>query len=192
MSSGSERRRCAGADLLELYALDALGAKEASNMATHLSNCAECRDELATLRRLIDGFADWPTDVLRPSQSPWKSLAKRLAEETGEPALPPPERWAEPEWDEVAPGICCKLLATDAEHGRVSMLVRLAPGIHYPPHRHAGIEELHLLDGELWIGERKLRPGDYNRGEPGALDTHVWSETGCTCVLVTSTSDEIL
>jgi hypothetical protein len=69
------------------------------------------------------------------------------------------------------------------------MLVRLEPGASYPPHTHAGVEELHLLDGELWINERKLMPGDYNYGPPGASDELVWSETGCTCVLVTSTRD---
>ena len=52
-----------------------------------------------------------------------------------------------------------------------------------------GVEELHLLDGELWIDERKLFPGDYNYGAPGAGDERVWSETGCTCVLITSTRD---
>ena len=102
-----------------------------------------------------------------------------------------PERgWRdEPEWKEVAPGISCKLLATDAAKERVSMLVRLAPGVAYPPHSHAGVEELHLLDGELWIDDRKLYPGDYNRAEPGTTDSRVWSETGCTCVLVTSFGD---
>jgi anti-sigma factor ChrR (cupin superfamily) len=59
----------------------------------------------------------------------------------------------------------------------------------YPPHIHAGVEELHRLDGELWIDDRKLFPGDYNRGEPGTGDSRVWSETGCTCVLVTSFRD---
>ena len=48
------------------------------------------------------------------------------------------------------------------------MLVRLAPGASYPAHTHAGVEELHLLDGELWIDERKLFPGDYNYGAPGS------------------------
>jgi anti-sigma factor ChrR (cupin superfamily) len=89
----------------------------------------------------------------------------------------------------VAPGITVKLLANDTEKHVVSMLVHLAPGASYPPHTHAGVEELHLLDGELWIDERKLFPGDYNRGEPGAGDRRVWSETGCTCVLITSTKD---
>ena len=72
------------------------------------------------------------------------------------------------------------------------MLVRLAPGTDYPPHRHAGIEELHLLHGELLIDDKKFYPGDYIRAEPGTVDHRVWSETGCTCVLLTSTQDAIL
>ena len=130
-------------------------------------------------------------DILRPSASLWERLAQRVAAETGaEPLLPEPqERSAEPEWNEVAPGISCQLLATDSGRDIVSMLVRLAPGTDYPPHSHAGVEELHLLDGELWIDDRKLHPGDYNRAEPGTADKRVWSETGCTCVLITSTRD---
>jgi len=112
--------------------------------------------------------------------------------ETGqEPVVPSPGRWAEPEWEEAAPGISCKLLATDTEKDRVSMLVRLAPGAAYPAHRHAGVEELHLLHGELMVDDKKLYPGDYIRAEAGSADSRVWSETGCTCVLLTSTKDAI-
>jgi anti-sigma factor ChrR (cupin superfamily) len=82
-------------------------------------------------------------------------------------------------------------MATDTKAHRVSMLVRLLPGVEYPPHTHAGLEELFLLDGELWIDDRKLYPGDYNRAEIGTCDTRVWSETGCTCVLITSTRDTL-
>ena len=103
--------------------------------------------------------------------------------------MAPAKQWSEPDWEEVAPGIWCKVLATDTARNRVSMLVRLAPGVDYPPHTHAGIEELHLLHGELWIDDKKLHPGDYNRREPGTADKRVWSETGCTCVLITSPSD---
>ncbi|HYL90675.1 MAG TPA: cupin domain-containing protein [Burkholderiales bacterium] len=117
-------------------------------------------------------------------------LARRIAQETGAALVPPPQpQWVEPQWEEVAPGISCKLLAVDAEKDLISMMVRLAPGAAYPAHTHAAVEELHLLDGELWIDERKLVPGDYNRGEPGTGDKRVWSETGCTCVLITSTRD---
>jgi anti-sigma factor ChrR (cupin superfamily) len=132
------------------------------------------------------------SDILRPDASLQERLARRIAEEQGAaPAPVPAAQWREPEWEEVAPGISCKLLAQDERSGMVSMLVRLVPGGEYPPHSHAGVEELHLLDGELWIDERKLFPGDYNRAEPGTGDKRVWSETGCTCVLVTSTKDQL-
>jgi anti-sigma factor ChrR (cupin superfamily) len=139
---------------------------------------------------MSDSFEDWMSGLLSPAGSLQARLAHRIAKESGsEPVLPLTSQWSDPGWEEVAPGISCKLLATDTRNHRVSMLVRLAPDAAYPPHTHAGVEELHLLDGELWIDERKLYPGDYNRGEPGAGDKRVWSETGCTCVLITSTKD---
>lgn len=183
-------KRCDQAELACAYALNALPASEVPAVEAHIALCSECQREMESLRPVVDSFVSWPTDVLRPSASLWDRLAHRIAEETGgEPVLAAPENWSEPEWEEVAPGISCKLLATDTEQARVSMLVRLAPGVDYPPHTHAGVEELHLLDGELWIDDRKLYPGDYNRAEPGTGDQRVWSETGCTCVLITSPRD---
>jgi DNA-directed RNA polymerase specialized sigma24 family protein len=131
-----------------------------------------------------------PADLLSPSTPLWGLLARRIAAETGrEPLVPAPEGRTESKWEEVAPGISCKLLATDRAQDRVSMLVWLAPGVPYPPHTHAGVEELYLLHGELMIEDRKLYPGDYNRAEPGTGDQIVWSGTGCMCVLLTSTRD---
>ena len=48
------------------------------------------------------------------------------------------------------------------------------------------------IHGELMIDDLKLYPGDYNRAEAGSVDRRVWSETGCTCVLITSYDDVIL
>ena len=181
---------CEKAEQACAYALQALPAGEEPEIEAHIASCPDCRRELESLRPAVDTFVSWPTDVLRPTESLQARLALRIAGETGkQPVLPPAGQWSEPEWERVAPGIECKLLATDTERHRVSMLVRLAPGASYPAHTHAGVEELHLLDGELWIDERKLFPGDYNYGAPGASDERVWSETGCTCLLVTSTKD---
>ena len=190
MSSGSGQHDLRYAESVVLYALHALPPSEVPGVEAHISACAECRNEMETLRPIVGAFVSWPTDVLRPSTSLWEHLTRRIAAETGQkPVLPAPRGPAEPEWEEAAPGISCKLLATDTEKDRVSMLVRLAPGAAYPPHRHAGVEELYLLDGELMIDDKKLYPGDYNRAEAGTADQHVWSETGCTCVLLTSTRD---
>ena len=185
-----ESERCAHSEVTCAYAAQALAPTEVAAAEAHIAACPDCRREFASLRPVVDRFVAWPQDVLRPPASLAERLAQRIAAETREPpVLPPAQRWSEPDWEEVAPGIQCKLLATDTERQRVSMLVRLAPGASYPAHTHAGTEELHLLDGELWIDERKLVPGDYNYGAPGAGDDRVWSETGCTCLLVTSLKD---
>jgi len=184
---------CEHSEVTCAYVAQAVTSSEISMAEAHIASCSDCQREVESLRPVLDEFVSWPTDVLRPTTSLQERLARRIAEETGEPpVLPLAQQWSEPEWEQVAPGIECKLLATDAERHRVSMLVRLAPGASYPAHTHAGVEELHLLDGELWIDERKLFPGDYNYGAPGAGDERVWSETGCTCVLVTSTKDVLI
>ena len=183
---------CEQSDQVGAYLMGALSREEAAALETHIAECSRCRQEVETLRPMINVFAFWPSDVLRPPPSLQERLAHRIAAETGRNSAVPPapsQHWDEPAWEEVAPGISCKLMATDAKHHRVSMLVRLLPGVEYPPHTHAGLEELFLLDGELWIDDRKLYPGDYNRAEAGSSDKRVWSETGCTCVLITSTQD---
>jgi anti-sigma factor ChrR (cupin superfamily) len=193
MSSAADKHGHDHSELVFLYALQALPASEVPVVEAHISACADCRQEIETLQPIIDSFVSWPTDVLRPSASLWERLAQRVAADTaGEPLLSAPQGWAEPEWQEVAPGISCKLLATDTERNRVSMVVRLAPGTDYPPHRHAGVEELHLLHGELIVNDKRHYPGDYLRSEAGSVDRRVWSETGCTGVLLTSLHDVLL
>jgi anti-sigma factor ChrR (cupin superfamily) len=190
MSSGTGNHDRDYPELVFLHALRALPASEIPVLEAHLSMCPDCRQEMETLRPIIGAFVSWPTDVLRPTESVWDRLARRIAAETGQaPVLLPPLPPSEPDWEEAAPGLTYKMLAADTEKDRVSLLVRLAPGAHYPPHRHAGVEELYLLHGELWIDDKKLYPGGYNRAEAGTGDQRVWSETGCTCVLLTSARD---
>jgi anti-sigma factor ChrR (cupin superfamily) len=185
-----DKGHCGHSEETCAYAAQALAASEIAAAEAHIASCPVCRRELESLRPVVDRFVWWPADVLRPTTPLQQRLALRIAEGTGkDPVLPPAPRWSEPEWEQVATGIECKVLATDTERHRVSMLVRLAPGASYPAHVHAGVEELHLLDGELWIDGRKLVPGDYNYGAPGTGDDRVWTETGCTCVLITSTKD---
>lgn len=191
MTPESERNACGVTEQLFEYALDLLPASEAPAVEAHVSACPACRREMEALRPVVDAFVAWPADVLRPTVPLWERLSARLGGEVPIDAEPsPPRCWMEPEWQEVGPGLFCKLLSTDTERHRVSMLVRLAPGADCPPHRHAGVEELHLLDGELMIDDRKLYPGDYNRAMAGTVDHRVWSQTGCTCVLIASTRDE--
>jgi quercetin dioxygenase-like cupin family protein len=179
-------------DLVFLFALQSLSPREMASVEAQIMSCEDCQQELETLRPIIRSFVGWSTDVLRPAESLWGRLAKRIATEAGtEPFAPPLEAPAKPEWEEAAPGIHVKILARNAGIDSVSMLVRLDPGTDYPAHRHAGIEELHLLHGILKVDDRTLDPGDFIHAEAGTVDHRVWSETGCTCFLMTSTEDAL-
>jgi len=179
-------------DLVFLFALQCLSPREMASVEAQISSCEDCRQEIETLRPIVRSFVGWSTDVLRPAESLWGRLAKRIASEAAtQPFVAPLESPEKPEWEEAAPGIHVQILARNTEIDSVSMLVRLDPGTDYPAHRHAGTEELHLLHGILKVDERTLYPGDFIHSEAGSVDHRVWSETGCTCFLMTSTDDAL-
>jgi quercetin dioxygenase-like cupin family protein len=177
-------------DRVFLFVLQALPPHELASVEGQISSCEDCRKEVETLRPVVHSFVGWSTDVLRPAESLWSRLATRIATEAGtQPFVPPLDALVEPEWEEAAPGIHVKILAKNTDNDSVSMLVRLDPGTDYPGHRHAGVEELHLLHGVLKVDDRTLYPGDFIHSEADTVDHRVWSETGCTCFLMTSTED---
>lgn len=193
MSSPSKKSLCDQAARVSLYALRVLPAADVDAMEVHIDGCLDCRHQMARLRPVVDSFGHWPTDILRPPESLWEHLEQSLGSSSAHNEVRArAASWKDAPWQEAAPGLTYKGLSVDREHNRLTLLVRLAAGVEYPPHRHGGVEELHLLDGELFVDGRKLRPGDYNRAEPGTSDHRVWTETGCTCVLITSSSDVLL
>ena len=201
MTSIATGSPCEHSERVALHALSALPPDEARQFEIHLAECGQCRQEFESLRPVVESLSDWPTDVLRPSATVWDRLAQRITADSpnsqtlstpGDPERLEPQWLNEPQWHKAAPGIDYKLLATDPVRERLSLLVRLAPGAAYPPHTHAGTEELHLLAGELWINGKKLYPGEYNRATWGSTDRKVRTDTGCTCVLITSSRDVLL
>jgi quercetin dioxygenase-like cupin family protein len=179
-------------DFVFLFALQCLSPTEMASVEAQILSCKDCQQEIETLRPIVTSFVGWSTDVLRPAESLWGRLAKRIASEADtQPFVPPLEAPGKPDWEEAAPGIHVKILARSAQIDSVSMLVRLDPGTDYPAHRHAGTEELHLLYGILMVDDRTLYPGDFIHSEAGSVDHRVWSETGCTCFLMTSTEDAL-
>jgi anti-sigma factor ChrR (cupin superfamily) len=198
MSPSPKKIGCGHADLVAPYALATLNRDETEAMRAHLPSCLECRRELETLEPVTGVLSAWRTQTLPTPMPLWERLLKRIGSHDRNSVEPKAAAvststpgWPEPEWRNVAPGISCKLLSTDTERDRVTMLVRLAPDTSYPPHRHSGVEELYLLEGELWIEDRRLLPGDYNHATPGTADQRVWSQTGCMCLLITSPSDQL-
>lgn len=174
---------CSQLESVSAYAMQAMPAAEVPAFEAHLSSCEHCRRELQALRPVVDAFAAWPVDVLRPTASLQGRLAQPIAAETGKaPVLPPAQRYQEPEWEEVAPGIFCKLLTDDAEQHRVRPRRRAldrrsqaVPGgyraeaptsdkaclerdrLHLRPHhQHERHSQLTMCAMTLWAGERAV------------------------------------
>lgn len=162
---------CLEQGILEAFALSGLSSEDHDVVEQQLKDCSVEPDPSMSV---------WIRLAQRIGTEGWTALEKQFALAPG---------WPDLAWLQPAPGIYCKILSTDVGRRRVSMLLRLDPQVDFPPHVHAGVEELHLLDGELWIDDRKLQPGDCHHAEPGSSRQRVWSKAGCTCVLMTSPDD---
>jgi hypothetical protein len=89
-------------------------------------------------------------------------LSLRGSIESGDhPVMAPARTWREPQSESVAPGIdaSCSQPRPTSTASACWCGLRLARAI---PRTLMGPEESHLLDGELWIDERRLYPGDHN------------------------------
>jgi hypothetical protein len=89
------------------------------------------------------------------------------------------------------PGIEEKFLAHDDARGFTTRLLRFAPGTRYPNHRHAGTEEIFVLEGSLTINGLLLSAGDYCRSDPGTEEMETFSETGGMAIVISCDRDEI-
>jgi len=88
-------------------------------------------------------------------------------------------------WTEMSPGVSFTVLFEDPVAKRRSILVRALPGSNYGSHFHAeGHEECLVLEGDLVMGDLKLRPGDFHLAAKGS--THPAATTRSGCVLYQS------
>lgn len=89
------------------------------------------------------------------------------------------------------PGIEFKLVNHDEERGYTTRLVRFAPGVRYPKHRHGGTEEIFVLEGSVWVNGTLLQAGDYCRSDEGTGEDGTFTESGATAIVISSDRDEI-
>ncbi|HMV63509.1 MAG TPA: cupin domain-containing protein [Rhodocyclaceae bacterium] len=80
------------------------------------------------------------------------------------------------EWADYAPGVRVKILRDDG-HSR-SMLLRLEPGAAAERHHHPLDEECLVMEGEVFIGDQLMRPGDYQLAPQGTDHPLVSSDIG--------------
>ncbi len=81
------------------------------------------------------------------------------------------------------PGIYVRILNLDRKRKQFTCLMRLEPGAVYPSHPHDGPEECLVLDGEIIVGDVRMKKGDYQRAEPNSQHIEQRTETGALIYL---------
>ncbi len=88
MSLDEAMSHAAARERLDDYIDGALGAAERAALETHLALCAECTEEVATLRALVEAAGALPAGVA-PARDLWPELAQQLGARTGARPLGP-------------------------------------------------------------------------------------------------------
>ena len=209
---------CRWTESWALEAMGALPADEAQRLIDHLeSGCVACSDEHARVAetlaamdalelaeraelpapsaqvraKLMQAIEATAAEQAATLQRPWQQLTSVSTRQFGGglcTVADGPEGWLRT----ALAGIEVKPLHVDKELRRVSMLVRMAPGSSYPKHRHASSEECFVVSGEIQVGERTLRTGDYQVAAEGSVHGVQSTETGCVLFIVSSQEDELL
>jgi len=184
-----------------LYVLGALTPAEQGVFETRLRQDGELRDLVFNLQRMTGLMAKSVAQVTPPPQLKDKIL-DRIAS-TNE--IPPPplasmlpglrfhEAAGGSGWKALPlPGAFIKLLSIEKERGYAVLLGKIEAGVRYPAHVNVGPEDFYILSGDLVVGDRVLRAGDFHHADKGSQHEVNYSEYGCTLLAVLTTEDPLV
>src|SRR2546421_4925358 len=102
-------------------------------------------------------------------------------------------RAGEGEWRETEDrGVSFKLLFVDRERATVTTLLRMEPGARIPRHRHLGVEQCLVLEGDVRSGPYQMAAGDFNCSLPGSIHDELVTDGGALLLLVSPERYETL
>lgn len=79
-------------------------------------------------------------------------------------------------WDDFAPGIKRRVMWT--ANGEASLLYHALAGAQVPRHGHGHDEECLMLEGDIFLDDVLLRPGEYQLAPAGSIHGGVSTDTG--------------
>jgi anti-sigma factor ChrR (cupin superfamily) len=186
-----------------LYALGALEGAEAREFEEHLAaGCAACEAELRGFETVAGELGLAAPEAEPPAGVRARLLALVSEGGGGEPGAeagrgggPDLPRDAEPghlvvragegEWRPTEDaGVSFKLLFADRERGTMTTLVRMEPGSRIRPHRHPGVEQCLVLEGDVRSGRVRMGAGDFNCSMPGSVHEELTTDEGALLLLV--------
>jgi predicted ChrR family anti-sigma factor len=186
-----------------LYALGALSQHEARAFEKHLEEgCETCEEEVRDFTGVVAALAFDATE-----QAPPEELRDRLCARIAKASRPASQsqtttetpsrdlltvRAGEGEWHELTAGIFIKQLFADKERGTVTSLYRMMPGARVPRHKHLGIEECYVIEGDFHTSMGILGAGDYQCANTGSIHEPLYTVTGATLLIIASQGVELM
>lgn len=73
-----------------------------------------------------------------------------------------------------------------ATRDQAILMLACAAGATFPPHDHAGTEDVYILSGDATLDGRTLRAGDFLHAAPGSHHHDMFSPSGCEALIITS------
>jgi len=168
------------------YVLGTLDAESRARFANDLARDAGLQALVADWEKRLSPLAE-SVEPVRPSASVWSAIEAALdAENDGADDELPGTLTVKAEdgdWREIVEGVTVKMLFVDRQAGFQSYLMRLAPGAGLPEHPHSKIEECYVIEGEVFVGSKRFKPGDYHLALEGATHPPLHSVTGALVFL---------
>jgi anti-sigma factor ChrR (cupin superfamily) len=185
-----------------LYALGALNQHEKhvfeSALVADTSLAAEVQAFDAVVASLALGVleAQPPARLRKKLLDRIATLEQEPQRRTAQPVNPDPAtisiRLAEGKWHTLAPKVSCKVLHTDSQTGLVTSLIKLEPGGCLPSHRHLGIEQTLVVEGDCRVNGEIFYPGDFRMRPADTEDTEVTTAHGTIILLIAPERCEVL
>ena len=176
------------------YALGALSFYEARAFEDALSSFSE--EELAELKELDETAALLAFDSISvaPPPSVKEKLFERINEETKDSVSPKivTIRSDEGKWIECGGGIRVKQLFADPFKKTVTTLMQMEAGSSLPKHKHIGVEECYLLEGDITMDGQHYTKGDYLCALPDSIHEPLSTVGGALLLLIAPEQYEVV
>jgi len=186
---------CAAEDQMKdhalLYALGTLTQNEARAFEDHLADgCRDCEAELRVSEQVTHRLAFLAAEIEPPARVFEQVVGFITKEQRPSPVAQNPAgelttvRKNDGEWIESSPGVLVKRLFENRETGTFTTLVKMLPGAIGTRHRHPGIEECVILEGDFHVAGSVLGPGDYHIAGADSLHDKPYSIGGTLLLII--------